>query len=152
MIQRDEFTGWQRQHFLKSVHQSRKLQDSFDWGFKTLTSRQFKEIGWQVGKDTGAQAFLASLDVDPVVGRQIDCTSYYENESEEFKRKGIELSPELWLVKLLVGSIDPSYDEQVLSKLLFPLSKILCKPYSKTLFKTLFKTPFKTLFKTLIKP
>lgn len=51
--------------------------------------------------------------MDPVVGRQIDCTSYYENESEEFKRKGIELTPELWLVKLLVGSIDPSYDEQV---------------------------------------
>lgn len=24
------------------------------------------------------------------------CCSYYENESEEFKRKGIELTPELW--------------------------------------------------------
>lgn len=66
----------------------------------------------QVGKDTGAQAFLGALDTDPQVGRQIDCTSYYENESEEFKRKGIELTPELWLVKLLVGSVDPSYDDQ----------------------------------------
>lgn len=67
----------------------------------------------QVGKDTSAQAFLAALDTDSMVGKQIDCTSYYENESEEFRRKGIELTPELWLVKLLVGSIDPSYDEQV---------------------------------------
>jgi len=66
-----------------------------------------------VGKDTGAQAFLGALDTDPQVGKQIDCTSYYENESEEFKRKGMEPTPELWLVKLLVGSIDPSYDEQV---------------------------------------
>lgn len=28
----------------------------------------------QVGKDTGAQAFLASLDTDPIIGKQIDCT------------------------------------------------------------------------------
>ena len=39
----------------------------------------------QVGKDVGAQRFLASLDTDPEVGKAIDCTSYYENESEEFK-------------------------------------------------------------------
>jgi hypothetical protein len=66
----------------------------------------------QVGKDTGAQAFLAALDTDPQVGRSIDCTSYYEQEQLEFQRKGIDLTPELWLVKLLVGAVDPSYDEQ----------------------------------------
>ena len=26
--------------------------------------------------------------------------------------QGVTLTPELWLVKLMVGAIDPSYDEQ----------------------------------------
>ena len=63
----------------------------------------------QVGKDTGAQAFLHELDNDPVVGNQIDCTSYYEMEEAEFAAKGVTLTPYLWLVKLMCG-FDPSSD------------------------------------------
>ncbi|KAK9837841.1 hypothetical protein WJX74_006076 [Apatococcus lobatus] len=66
----------------------------------------------QVGTDTRAQAFLAQLDNDPEIGNLVDATSYYELEAEEMKRKGVTLTPELWLVKLLVGAIDRSYDEQ----------------------------------------
>jgi hypothetical protein len=65
-----------------------------------------------VGKDQEAQAFLGKLDNDPVVGGMIDATSYYELEAEEYAKKGITLTPDLWMVKLMVGSIDPSYDEQ----------------------------------------
>ncbi|KAL0477080.1 hypothetical protein AKO1_006034, partial [Acrasis kona] len=65
----------------------------------------------QVGKDQKAQHFLGQLDNDPIVGGMIDCTSYYEFEAEEFKKKGVILSPELWLLKLCVGAIDRSYDE-----------------------------------------
>jgi hypothetical protein len=28
----------------------------------------------QVGKDQAAQAFLGALDIDPQIGKQIDCT------------------------------------------------------------------------------
>ena len=66
----------------------------------------------QVGKDQEAQKFLAKLDNDPVVGSMVDATSYYELEAEEYSRKGVNLTPELWLVKLMVGAVDPSYDEQ----------------------------------------
>mmetsp|Transcript_1977 Transcript_1977/g.5870 ORF Transcript_1977/g.5870 Transcript_1977/m.5870 type:complete len:452 (-) Transcript_1977:2876-4231(-) len=66
----------------------------------------------QVGKDTGAQEFLGKLDTDPAVGDMVDCTSYYELEAEEYMKKGVTLTPELWLVKMLVGAVDPSYDEQ----------------------------------------
>lgn len=66
----------------------------------------------QVGKDTEAQAFLGKLDTDRDVGAMVDATSYYELEAEEYKRRGVDLTPELWLVKLLCGAIDPSYDEQ----------------------------------------
>ena len=31
----------------------------------------------QVGKDQKAQAFLATLDNDPTIGSNVDCTSYY---------------------------------------------------------------------------
>lgn len=66
----------------------------------------------QVGKDQSAQKFLATLDKDPVVGKMVDATSYYELEAEEYSRKGISLTPDVWLVKLMVGAIDPSFDEQ----------------------------------------
>eukprot|EP00882_Tetradesmus_deserticola_P004189 GHRQ01004425.1.p2 GENE.GHRQ01004425.1~~GHRQ01004425.1.p2 ORF type:complete len:222 (+),score=109.85 GHRQ01004425.1:165-830(+) len=65
----------------------------------------------QVGKDQRAQAFLGQLDKHPEVGSSIDCTSYFELESAEYQRRGIQLSPEMWLVKMMVGSIDPTYDE-----------------------------------------
>jgi len=53
----------------------------------------------QVGKDQKAQAFLATLDKDPMVGKMVDATSYYELEAEEYARKGITLTPDVWLVK-----------------------------------------------------
>lgn len=66
----------------------------------------------QVGKDQAAQAFLGRLDKHPDIGKMIDATSYYELEQEEYKRKGVTLTPDVWLVKLMVGAIDPSFDEQ----------------------------------------
>jgi len=66
----------------------------------------------QVGNDLKAREFLAKLDEDPVVGKIIDSTSNYENESEEMQRQGVNLTPELWLVKLLLGAIDSTYDRK----------------------------------------
>ena len=66
----------------------------------------------QVGKDAAAQAFLAKLDKHPEIGKMIDATSYFELEQEEYKRKGVNLTPDVWLVKLMVGAIDPTFDEQ----------------------------------------
>lgn len=51
----------------------------------------------QVGNDIKAREFLAKLDEDPVVGKIIDSTSNYENESEEMQRQGVNLTPELWV-------------------------------------------------------
>jgi uncharacterized protein YegL len=65
----------------------------------------------QVGKDQGSVRFLEQLDSDPVVGKMIDCTSYIELEQEQFARKGVNLTAELYLVKLMAGAIDRSYDE-----------------------------------------
>ncbi|KAF2745990.1 hypothetical protein M011DRAFT_405097 [Sporormia fimetaria CBS 119925] len=66
----------------------------------------------QVGNDQKARAFLSKLDEDPNIGRMIDCTSNFENEQEEMMRANppVDLTPELWLIKLLLGAIDSSYD------------------------------------------
>lgn len=67
----------------------------------------------QVGNDQKAQAFLETLDNHPIVGGLVDCTSNFENEQAEMMRKtGIDLTPETWLVKLLMGPIDTSYDSK----------------------------------------
>jgi hypothetical protein len=66
----------------------------------------------QVGNDLKAREFLGKLDEDPVVGRLVDCTSNFENESEEMARQGVTLTPDLWIVKLLLGAIDSSYDRK----------------------------------------
>jgi hypothetical protein len=83
----------------------------------------------QVGNDQKATEFLAKLDNDPMVGREVDCTSSkllaarisrsmanptpdYENESAEMARAvpPVDLTPDLWMIKLILGAIDPSYD------------------------------------------
>ncbi|KAF2083969.1 hypothetical protein K490DRAFT_50209, partial [Saccharata proteae CBS 121410] len=68
----------------------------------------------QVGNDEKAREFLSRLDEDPQVGNIIDCTSNYENEQVEMARANppVDLTPELWLVKLLLGAIDSSYDRK----------------------------------------
>jgi len=66
----------------------------------------------QVGNDLKARDFLAKLDEDPTFGGMVDCTSNYENESDEMRRKGADLTPDLWLVKLILGAIDRSYDSK----------------------------------------
>lgn len=66
----------------------------------------------QVGKDERARQFLAEVDNDPTVGHMIDCTSHYEQEAEEFAKKGVTLTPELWILKMCLGAIDPEYDDK----------------------------------------
>lgn len=65
----------------------------------------------QVGNDRQAQDFLSELDEDRRIGDLVDCTSRYELEAEEWMRKTqSHLTREEWLVKLLLGPVDTSYD------------------------------------------
>ncbi|KIV87825.1 hypothetical protein PV11_03345 [Exophiala sideris] len=66
----------------------------------------------QVGNDLKAREFLSKLDEEPTIGDIIDCTSNYEVEADEMSRANppVNLTPELWLIKLLLGAIDSSYD------------------------------------------
>ncbi|KAF9411880.1 hypothetical protein BGZ76_005285 [Entomortierella beljakovae] len=65
----------------------------------------------QVGNDRAATEFLDSLDSNVYLGDYIDVTSRYEIEETQFRRHGINLTPEIWLIKLLLGAIDESFDK-----------------------------------------
>ncbi|KAM0745795.1 hypothetical protein T439DRAFT_294867 [Meredithblackwellia eburnea MCA 4105] len=66
----------------------------------------------QVGNDRAARAFLEEIDVHPEVGSYVDVTSNFENEADNCRRgrNPINLTPELWLIKLLLGGISSAYD------------------------------------------
>lgn len=66
----------------------------------------------QVGSDLKAREFLGRLDTDPVVGGNVDCTSSFEVEQDEMMKLGVNLDPATWLVKMLLGAIDSSYDDK----------------------------------------
>ncbi|CAI6341131.1 unnamed protein product [Periconia digitata] len=68
----------------------------------------------QVGNDELAKKFLGKLDEDPAIGNLVDCTSNFENEQDEMSRANppVDLTPDLWIVKLLLGAIDSSYDSK----------------------------------------
>lgn len=64
----------------------------------------------QIGNDKAAQKFLYDLDTHVVIGDIVDVTSSYEMEEEEFAKAGANLTPYMWIVKLMLGTIDPQYD------------------------------------------
>lgn len=66
----------------------------------------------QVGNDLKAREFLSKLDEEPGIGEFVDCTSNFEVEQDEMSRANppVDLTPELWLAKMLLGAIDSSYD------------------------------------------
>ncbi|KAK5938400.1 hypothetical protein PMZ80_009370 [Knufia obscura] len=88
---------------------SRELQSNPRYG-KGALAFQFA----QVGNDIKAREFLKQLDENREIGDIIDCTSNFEVEQDEMSRASppVNLTPELWLIKLLLGSIDSSYDKK----------------------------------------
>jgi len=67
----------------------------------------------QIGNDLKAQKYLHELDDDHEVGKLIDCTSSFEMEQDEWqKNTGTDLPVEIYLLKLMLGAIDSSYDEK----------------------------------------
>lgn len=66
----------------------------------------------QVGNDLKAREFLGKLDNEPGIGELVDSTSNFEVEQDEMSRAipPVDLTPDLWLLKLLLGAIDSSYD------------------------------------------
>lgn len=70
----------------------------------------------QVGNDENARQFLSRIDNSKDIGDVVDATSRIENEEAEFtrnpKNRGKTFSYYNWILKLLLGAVDPVYDAQ----------------------------------------
>ncbi|KAF9912501.1 hypothetical protein EC991_010588 [Linnemannia zychae] len=64
----------------------------------------------QVGNDPKASAFLNSLDENRDLGDFIDVTARFEIEAGQLERLGYDPTPEVYLIKLLLGAIDQRFD------------------------------------------
>lgn len=53
------------------------------------------------------------------------CYDLQELEAEEYARKGVNLTPELWLVKLMVGAVDSRWVALLCRSCSSDLSEIL---------------------------
>ncbi|EER28771.1 RfeF, putative [Coccidioides posadasii C735 delta SOWgp] len=86
---------------------SSELQNNPRYG-RGAVSFQFA----QVGNDLKAREFLSKLDEEPGIGELVDCTSNFEVEQDEMSRANppVDLTPDLWLAKMILGAIDSSYD------------------------------------------
>ncbi|KAH9877892.1 hypothetical protein J1614_003109 [Plenodomus biglobosus] len=88
--------------------------DTIRYAFDTLQQR-FPQYGRggvafefaQVGNDEAARKFLSKLDEDPQIGPMVDCTSKMMRANPP-----VDLTPDLWIIKLLLGAIDRSYDSK----------------------------------------
>jgi hypothetical protein len=99
--------GESRSKFIDVIRNAKHVLDRTPYGRHGIAV----EI-CQVGKDQRAQRFLAEIDNNRSIGSLVDCTSYYELEEQEWAVKGVQLTPELWLLKICLGGIDPSYDDK----------------------------------------
>lgn len=61
----------------------------------------------QVGSDVEATEYLGEIDTHKDVGHLIDCTSEFSIEQKEC---GPEFTEAVWVVKLMIGAVDPAYD------------------------------------------
>lgn len=64
-----------------------------------------------MGSDLAAQKYLDDLDNDPDIGDLVDVVSDYDVEAGQTIKKGITLTPEMYLLKMCLGPIAAGYDD-----------------------------------------
>lgn len=64
----------------------------------------------QVGNDKKATRFLQEIDENSPVNEQVDTVADYETEEVKLKKIGVNLTPEMYVAKLMLGPIDNAYD------------------------------------------
>lgn len=77
---------------------------------KYHTSKAISYMITQVGNDRKAKEFVANIDDNKEYGDVVDSLINYEAEELLLKSKNIVLTPELYLIKMMLGAIDISYD------------------------------------------
>ncbi|KAK4058351.1 hypothetical protein OIO90_000509 [Microbotryomycetes sp. JL221] len=109
MVTDGEPTGEDRQTLVNVIRHAKDQLSNTRYGPDALSI----ELA-QVGTDNAARRFLQEIDQHPVVGSMIDVTSDYEHEAEQWlnANPSITLTPELYVIKLLLGGVDAALDSR----------------------------------------
>ncbi|GAA5855125.1 hypothetical protein JCM9279_001961 [Rhodotorula babjevae] len=101
-----EPAGEHRYKIVQAITDAKRALTSTRYGADALSI----ELA-QVGSDQKAAAFLNEIDVHPEIGSFVDVTGNFEMESAQMQQTtGIALSPDLWVIKLMLGALDTAYD------------------------------------------
>ncbi|KAM0788322.1 hypothetical protein ACM66B_001465 [Microbotryomycetes sp. NB124-2] len=100
-----EPTGEDRSTFINVVRHARDQLAVTRFGPDALSI----ELA-QVGQDAKARRWLQEIDEDRSVGRLVDVTSDYEHEAQQWLP--MQLTPELYVLKLLLGGVDAAMDRR----------------------------------------
>lgn len=96
-----------KQELKNNIYQCKKWLETTPYG-KSSVVFMFA----QVGRDAAASEYLkVELDNDPDIGNDVDATGNYELESVKYAKKGIDLTPELWILQMMLGAVCKEYDE-----------------------------------------
>ncbi|KAL9938343.1 hypothetical protein V8E36_002966 [Tilletia maclaganii] len=99
-------TGESPDKFRREIKEAKKKAQKSKYGEDAISIQVAV-----VGNDSGARDWLEALDSDKDVGGLVDVCSDILIESAQVRRAtGFDLSPELWALKVMMGSIDSSYD------------------------------------------
>lgn len=75
---------------------------------KSAVNIMFAQVG---NSQSAAQYLKQDLDNDLDIGDDVDTTGNFEMEYEKYKPKGVDLTPDLWLLQMTLGSLVRAYDE-----------------------------------------
>ena len=96
-----------KQEVKDNIHKCKEWLSQTGYG-KSAVNIMFAQVG---NSQSAAQYLKQELDNDPDIGDDVDTTGNFEMEYEKYKPKGVDLTPDLWLLQMTLGSLVRAYDE-----------------------------------------
>ncbi len=96
-----------KQEVKDNIYKCKKWLEQTSYG-KSAVNIMFAQVG---NSQSAAQYLKMELDNDQDIGDDVDSTGNFEMEYEKYKAKGVDLTPDLWLLQMTLGSIVRAYDE-----------------------------------------
>lgn len=96
-----------KQEVKDNIHRCKQWLGQTSYG-KSAVNVMFAQVG---NSQSAAKYLKEDLDNDPDIGDDVDTTGNFEMEYEKYKPKGVDLTPDLWLLQMTLGSLVKAYDE-----------------------------------------
>jgi len=96
-----------KQEVKDNIYKCKQWLEQTSYG-KSAVNIMFAQVG---NSQSAAQYLKVELDNDKDIRDEVDSTGNFEMEYKKYKEKGVDLTPDLWLLQMTLGSIVRAYDE-----------------------------------------